>query len=362
MKWIYPAALAGILQCVPLLSKEPGEITSMEDKVKRLEQDSGIDTQPERTTINFFGEFLYWKASLDGVAYATTGVGRIGTSGALIFDKFKTRTAHFEYDPGFQIGVGIGLPHDHWDMEGRWLRFHTRGYDEARGDLSAGVGNKVIFDSIGTIEGLDSPPSQAKAECHLKLDVVDAVLGRTFLWSRYFWFHPFAGIRAAWVRLDWDIAFKMPIVIPSLKDQSLSELDVDNRYTAVGFVGGFDSKWNLWKGIGLFSHASASLIYGKSSESTEQEFTRIPPLHLDGLQQTLTAHNSAHAIKGVFDIAVGLKWESDFYKKHHFMMWAGYDFFYWPNVTQKTINQFTRSRDRADMSFEGLIMGARVDY
>ena len=64
----------------------------------------------------------------------------------------------------------------------------------------------------------------------------------------------------------------------------------------------------------------------------------------------------------MFDIAVGIKYEVDFYKTNHLLLWLGYDFFYWPNVTQKTILQDTRTRDRADLSYEGLIMGARVDF
>ena len=67
-------------------------------------------------------------------------------------------------------------------------------------------------------------------------------------------------------------------------------------------------------------------------------------------------------MKGIFDIALGVKWERDFGKNGHVFLWAGYDFFYWPGVTQKTIVQETRIRDRADLSFEGLVLGAKVDF
>lgn len=127
-------------------------------------------------------------------------------------------------------------------------------------------------------------------------------------------------------------------------------------------MGGFQSKWNLYKGFGLFSHASASLIYGESSEKTKQKFFRIPANQTQVFEQTLKARNSTHAVKGVFDIAMGLKWEGDFYKEDHILLWAGYEFFYWPNVTQKTILQRIRSRDRADLSYQGLILGARLDF
>lgn len=362
MKWTFLIATFCVSQMNPLFSKEPKKISSFEEKLKRLEEDSGIDIRKEKTTIQFSGEFIYWKTSLDGVAYATTAKLVEDPSGDLILNKFKTRTVHFDYDPAFRVGLGIGLPHDYWDISLSWLRSFTKGRDTAHGEQTLDPGNRLILDSIGLIEGLDTPPSKAKAQCDVHLDLVDAVLGRTFLWSRFFTFRPYAGLRGAWVRLDWDISFTRPISIPSPLDQSYTKVDVENDFTGCGFVGGFDSKWNIYKGFGLYSRASAALIYGNSLEETKQKFVRIPPNQNSVFKQTLTARNSAHAVKGVFDIALGIKWEADFYKTNHIFLWAGYDFFYWPNVTQKTINQETRSRDRADLSFEGFVTGARIEF
>lgn len=361
MKWICLIATLSTSICNPLISKESVE-TSIEDKIKKLEEDSGIDVQPERTTVFFFGEFIYWKASLDGVAYATTADVELSPTDNIVLNNFKTRTVHFDYSPAFQIGMGVGLPHDHWDVSAQWLRSHSSGDDTAHGNLTGVPGNKLIFDSIGLIEGLDTPPNKVTADCSVHLDIVDVVMGRAFLWSRYFWFRPFAGVRGAWLKLDWDISFRRPIVTPAPITQSFTDLDVDNNYSAVGFVGGFESKWNLYKGFGLFSHASASLVFGESSEKTKQKFFRIRAEESEVFEQTLNARNSTHAVKGLFDIAVGIKWETDVYKTKHIHVWAGYDFFYWPNVTQKTIVQSTRVRDRADLSFQGLILGARVDF
>lgn len=338
------------------------EVSSVEGKVKRLEQELGIKTSPPTTTFNLFGDFLYWKASLDGVGYATTAVEVLNTDGTVGLDRFKTRIVHFEYDPGFLIGAGIGLPYDQWDIGVRWLRFYTTGRDKAHGSLIAAVGNRIILDSIGMLENLLSPPSKATAECKIHLNLIDLVLGRTFLWSHYFEFKPFAGLRAAWVDLDWDIAFTMPIIVPSIVDQSYAFLDIDNDFNAVGFLGGFESKWSFYKGFGLFSYATLALIYGKSSERTKEEFFLVPALGTTTFEQTLKARNSTHAVKSVFDIALGLKWEIHFKQRYGFLIHAGYEFFYWPNVTQKTIAQATRVRDRSDLSFQGIIIGAKFDF
>ncbi len=337
---------------------------AIEDKIHRLEIESGIELPPERTSFNIFGDFIYWKTSLDGVAWATTAEVVNVVNGGESFDDFKTRMVHFDYSPAFQIGAGVGLPYDHWDVATRWLRTFSTGRDHARGVSLPGVGDRVIFDSNGLVVGLITPPfpDRAKAKCHVHLDVVDLVLGRTFLWSRFFSFRPFAGVRGAWLRLKWDISFTMPIRAGFPAAQSFTTEEIHNQFNAGGFVGGFESKWNIYKGFGLFSYASASLIYGKSSEKTMQEFFLVPPFLTTALEQNFSAKNSTHTVKGVFDIGVGLKWERTFSKHCHLLFDAGYDFFYWPAVTQKTVTQFTRVRDRADLSFQGLVLGGRWDF
>jgi len=142
----------------------------------------------------------------------------------------------------------------------------------------------------------------------------------------------------------------------------VTKLAIDNHYRALGLFGGFDSIWNIYKGLGLFSYATAALLYGESSETTKQNFIRMSHFSPSPFKQNLTAGNSTHAVKGVFEIALGLKWETSFYKDWNLLLRAGYEFFYWPNVTQKTISQQQRTRDRADLSYQGLIAGAKIDF
>ena len=358
MKWLF-------LICFSLfhpLNAVVQHLKSLEEKLSTLEIESGVKQRPEKTSFNIFGDFLYWKASLDGVAYATTAKIVPSIAGGTVTDDFKTRTVHFNYSPAFHIGAGVGLPYDHWDIAVQWLRSYSTGRDEARGALTETVGNRVIFESIGLVQEALSFPNKAKAHCHVHLNVVDLVLGRTFLWSKYFSFRPFAGIRGAWLKLDWDISFTAPVQPAAAFPQSFTFADIKNHFNAGGLVGGFESKWNLFGGFGFFSYATAALIYGESSEKTKQEFFSITSAGATPLEQKLTARNASHTVKGIFDIAVGLKWERDLSKNCRILLRAGYDFLYWPSVTQKTIVQLSRIRDRADLSFQGLVVGGRLDF
>jgi hypothetical protein len=358
MKWLF-------LICFSLfypLNAAIHKLESLEEKLTTLEIESGIKPRPEKTSFNIFGDFLYWKASLDGVAYATTAVIVPSIAGGTVSDDFKARTVHFDYSPAFQIGAGVGLPYDHWDIAVHWLRSYSTGRDKAHGALTEAVGNRVIFESIGLIQEALSLPNKASAHCRVHLNVVDLVLGRTFLWSKYFSFRPFAGIRGTWLKLNWNIAFTAPVQPTAAFPQSSTDAKINNHFNAGGLVGGFESKWNLCQGFGFFSYATASLVYGESEEKTKQEFFSIASASSAPLEQTFTAHNASHTVKGIFDIAVGLKWERDLSKNCRILLRAGYDFFYWPSVTQKTIVQLSRIRDRADLSFQGLVVGGRLDF
>lgn len=345
-----------------LCAEELEKISSFEERLQRLELESGIVAPKERTSVNFYGDFLLWKPSLDGVAWATTAVLVPSVAGGTIYDRYKTRSVHFDYAPGFEIGAGVGIPFDHWDISFRWQRLFTTGEDHAKGALVAAVGERNIFDIIGTLAPLFSPPNEASAHTRLHLNVLDGVLGRSFLWSRYFSFRAFAGVRAVWLNLRWKLSYTMPIQVPDQNPLSFSRYRIRNRFDAVGFVAGLETNWNLYKGFGLFSYGSIALVYGKSSEKTREDFFLVPPLSTTLFEQPLTAKNATHPVKGIFDIALGLKWEITFHKDYRFSMRAGYDFYYWPSVTQKTIVQTTRTRDRSDLSFQGLIAGAGFDF
>ena len=239
MKWLYSVVFAGFI-----LGQSSGAVAghveaAIEEKLTSLEVESGIKTPPEKTSFNVFGDFLLWKTSLDGVAWSTTAELVPGIAGGDVFDDYKTRTVHFDYDPAFQIGAGVGLPYDHWDIAVRWLRSYSTGRDHAHGVKLPVIGNRVILDSIGMIQGIFNPlfAQTATAKCRVHLNLVDLVVARTFLWSKYFSFRPFAGIRGVWLNMDWDIDFNMPIQPNFAFDQTFTDLDVDNRYHAGGLVG-----------------------------------------------------------------------------------------------------------------------------
>ena len=179
------------------------EETSIKERIEFLEDKRAYHFKKKSFKVITRGELLYWKASVDGVATATTSITRnaAGTSDQ-VGTHVKTRSPHFPYDPGFRIGFGIESPFDLFDFFVVWTRFFTEGNDKAHGTRIASTpssGDKVIFGDIGLIKELVSIPNSSKAKCSVQEDLIDLQLARGIEVSEHFFMRPYFGIRGvAW--------------------------------------------------------------------------------------------------------------------------------------------------------------------
>ncbi|MGC1879124.1 MAG: Lpg1974 family pore-forming outer membrane protein [Rhabdochlamydiaceae bacterium] len=301
------------------------------ERIQALEEKRGYYSKKERVFHALIGgELLYWKADVDGVAYATT-LGR----------DIKTRTPHFSYDPGFRILVGVQSPYDLFDAVLVWTRFYTEGHDRGQGS------------DIGLIKPFTAVPNQTSAECCLKGNLLDLQLGRGMELSRDFFFRPYFGVRAVWSDVDWKI-------FSEASNQQSSELKVDNSFRAVGGLFGVFVDWKLPRGFGIATRAAGALVYGRTKEATHQEFIDAQ------IEQRFRAHNSFHSIKGLWELFGGVYWQSAIAKpkkyrakRPHFLLRiiAGYELQQWPLIAQKTNVQPLRQRDQFTLGFQGFTGG-----
>lgn len=346
------------------------------ERIQSLEEERGYYSKKKRVFHVILGaELLYWKADVDGVAYATTSklVEADGAFGNLSTN-VKTRTAHFEYDPGFRLIFGVQSPFDLFDIVLMWTRFCTEGHDHAHGSLvpaTAVPGDKILFDGIGVIKPLTSIPNQAKTECHFKGNMLDVQLGRGMELSEKFFFRPYFGVRAVCGDMDWEISVIRNFVFPGAFGQESTRLKVDNDFRAIGGLFGMAADWQLPWGFGISARGAGALVYGRVVEATHQDFVFVPPLSQTKIKQGYQAHNSFHSVKGLWGLFGGIYWQSNVPKpkKHQtkatyfrLRLTAGYEFQHWPTIAQKTNVQFSRERERFSIGFQGFTGGISMIY
>ena len=308
---------------------------------------------------------MYWKADIDGVAYATTSK----FISEDVSTNIKTRTPHFPYDPGFRIFIGMQSPFDLFDAVLVWTRFCTEGHDRARGTwvpMAAAPGDKIIFDDIGLIENLTSIPSRAKADVELKGNLLDLQLGRGMKMSDHFFFRPYFGLRAVWANIDWDIAFTRNYLFTEATGQDSTRLKVDNDFRAIGGLFGVATEWKMPKGFGIYTRAAGALVYGRSIEATHQDYFFVPPFSHTQIEQNYQAHNSCHCVKALWELFGSVYWETSVLKPEKYRkktdrfrlrLIAGYELQQWPTIAQKTNIQTSRQRERYNVGFQGFTGG-----
>ncbi|MBS0605274.1 MAG: hypothetical protein JSS60_09615 [Verrucomicrobia bacterium] len=357
------------------------EEKSVTERIQFLEEQKGYPFKKRNFQPIAEGELLYWKADIDGVAYATTSIdehaqGAIGDTNTY----FKTRTPHFSYDPGFRLGLGFESPYDLFDIFVVWTRFYTEGHDKAHGTLVPIIaipGDKLIFDGIGLIQQMASIPNRASAECHLKSNMVDVQLARGIEVSRIFFMRPYFGIRAFSMDIDWDINVDRDFIIPGIFDQDATELKVKNEFRAAGGLIGLEMDWKFSREFGLNARGAGALVYGPSEEKTKQKYVLIPAGTATVIKQEYKAENSTHCVKGLWEIFAGIFWERRFLSKKerepHLLpkkqprhvvlrLYAGYEFQQWPLMGQKTNSQGNRERERFSVGFQGFTGGAKLVF
>jgi hypothetical protein len=354
------------------------EEKSVTERLRFLEDQKGYQFKKRKYEWVVEGEFLYWLADIDGVAYATTSIAEAGGIGTNV----KTRTPQFSYDPGFRLSLGIRSPFDLFDAMLSWTRFYTEGHDSVHGSLvpggAAAPGDKVIVDTIGLIEPLVSIPNRAKANCQIKSNVLDLQLGRGVAVTRYFFLRPYFGVRGAQLITHWHIDLDRNFILPDAFNQDATQLRVINDFRAVGGLIGLEVDWKFSKGLGINARAEGALIYGRTSESTEQKYIFIPAGTSTEVKEEFKAKNSFYSVKAMLDFFAGAYWQIKFYKEQPQSKWhlkrkkriedaslrifAGYEFQLWPMIGQKTITQSTRYRERYNVGFEGLSTGVKFAF
>jgi len=104
---------------------------------------------------------------------------------------------HFDFKPGFKVGLGGNFDYDNWDMGLEYTWFHNTNSqtasDPTGGNLLTMVGNPYRTTNNGLYDNIHS-------KWTLKMDIIDLNLGRWHYVGTQLTFRPGFGARADWIR------------------------------------------------------------------------------------------------------------------------------------------------------------------
>jgi hypothetical protein len=298
-------------------------------------------------------DFIYWKAEMEGLAYAQDGNYAFG--GGALSDSVHSgdfKTFDFGFQPGFKAGVGVDFRHDGWYLGANytWLQHvnvtsSAENHPASRGQLVGMIFTTLNPASPITPVVLDS----AHAQWKLRFNVVDLELGRSFYISRYLVLKPYIGMKYGWIDQKYKVFFDV------FSSTTTLNIIQSQDYWGIGLRGGLGTEWHFTRNWSIYGNLAVSELYGQFEETRKDTEGGSNP----GVAYFV--RNNFHTIKPVLEMAVGLRYETFFSRERYQLFFqAGWEEQIWFNQNQLIENGFRPPK--GDLVFQGLDIKAGFSF
>lgn len=282
--------------------------------------------------------FIWWKATQDGLRYATSGFGTDTTSG-------KTKSVGEDWAPGFKVGLGLNLSHDGWDLYAQYTWLHSSERNSIEAQQITPIFNVNETGQLITNKG--------RGKWNLHFNVVDLELGRNFYLSQFLTMRPFIGLKGTWQ--DQDTRFRF---VNTANENDFYRIHGDVDTWGVGVRGGFNLSYYIAKRWSIFGNFAWTTMWANYHELERKDRESIA----DVVSTRVNIKNdNFYTVKYVGEMELGLRWEIWFYDdNYHFAIQAGWEEQVWLNWGQfPAANQ---QQVEHDLSLHGLNLKFRFDF
>jgi hypothetical protein len=297
------------------------------------------------------GDFLYWKATENGLTYAVSSNNPDGT---LSTTHLKLFEPHFRYDYGFKVGAGFNIGHDAWDLYANWTHFYTGAHAHKHAKSGEGLYPVWAFPS-GPLSGLTV--QEAQEHWKLFLSLLDVELGKEYYVGKHLSLRPHLDIRTAWINQDFNCEYNRAVSgFVTFDDR----VEMKNDYWGVGPRLGLDSQWWLGAGFSFYGKAAFSLIYGPYSIKQEEK--------AETLSKKLVFHREMHIARAITDLGLYFAWDHMFFdNSYHFGVMGGWEqhLFFEQNQLFRFLDplfQGSLLSNQGDLTLQGWTLSARIDF
>ena len=152
----------------------------------------------------------------------------------------------YEVKPGFKVGFGIDLPHDHWDVLTQYTWFNTNGNDRFQGVIiSPFLCSKLAF---------MNPYESAKMVANLRFNMFDLELRRNIEVTERLKLRPLIGLKGGWIDQALRTKWK--------KNEITAYENLKNNFSGGGLQLGINGTWLFTPSFGLTSDFKAAFMWG----------------------------------------------------------------------------------------------------
>lgn len=309
--------------------------------------------------VSVFASFLYWHVSQEGMY---TAVQLPVLNGGFLQSSAGTLTSpDFEYKPGFKVGIGFNTGYDDWTgwVEYTWMHQKTTHTSTAPTTAPLRTRMWAIDDHAHNLVSANFDNAlSVSSKWKMHLDMLDAAFSRPFYQSKRITISPFAGMRALWIRQNFDINFDQV----SLGSTAL-HTDMKSHSWAVGPMLGTIGHWMLGTSFRFEGKAEGALLYTRYKKIGQNE--TIPRTSTTTMSMN-SSERDLNVLRPMVDLGVGLGWGSYFSCQDYYVDFsARYDFsLLWDqNVMVQFVNAMNdRPGTTGNLYMHGLTLSGRFDF
>lgn len=341
-----------LLMASSLFATEP----SLEKRVETLEKRAKElrNVKPAvRQKNDFFvtGDFLFWRPSVDGLAYATS------TNSSLVG---SVQNLHFDWDKGFRVGIGYRMPYDFWEVQANWTHYITAAHG-----LTANGSNLLFPEWMGNVSPIVNPITDIDGHWYLHWNYIDGEFARFFRATKAIGLRPHFGLRGTFI----EERFKSTLHGGQKTGINLAQDTVyyHGFFRGIGPRAGFDSEWGFLKNWSLYANGGTSLLFG-DFQMVQQEYqaTAAAP---SVLSVVASVSDQPELIVPTLDLALGLRWDITTASNRVAIRWNfGWEFNEWFGLnkikhilsSEAAVIPFIANNE--NLTAQGLVISARVDF
>jgi hypothetical protein len=287
------------------------------------------------------GEMLWWHVDEGGTDYAQLfqTLPHLASENSV-----HNRKLTFKWDYGFRAGIGKRFAHDDWDL---FLNFT---WFRAKNSSASSLHSSSFLSPLAPIPPLEA--SQVKCRWNIHFYTLDLNLGRSYFTSPKIAFHPYLGLKTAWIAQH--IRGHQAVFSPS---SIALKTEQKNTFWGVGPSLGLEGKWFLDYGLNLFASGGGALLWG-DFDVRHQETARSLP-H--------TFNLDIHQIAPMVQFQLGIGYETNIhYNTYRLSVSCRYENQYWWDQNQLPYFSSQRGvrfrRYTEDLSLQGITLDVRLDF
>lgn len=235
----------------------------------------------------FFAQaaLLYLQAEEEGLTYAIKSSSPSRING-------KAENLIFDWDFGFNVGLGYRIPHDRWQLLLQFTSLQTHCDAEKSGH---------VFFPSWVISDPSLYATYVKAHWRLHLGLIDLLLIKPWLPTKTLTFTPQMGIRWGSARQKFNLNYRGG----NFPDDEGVVIRMKNKYEGLGPYFGLVNEFAMGKGFTLFAQGNVSVLYGEFYLHQDEDTPGIK-------EKFLGLHSIFRSCSPVLEGTAGIRWQRYF--------------------------------------------------